>query len=82
VAAPTFLTAHDIAALCRVSQSTVSRWSRFGTGGFPKPLVKEAKMHLFLTAEYVRWVDTLALKRGGVPMPVDARTMKRRRHAA
>jgi hypothetical protein len=81
VQAPTFITGHDIAVLCRVSDSTVSRWSRFGTGGFPKPTVHEGKMHLYLTADYVQWVATKAAQRGDVPMPVDKRTLKRRRYA-
>ena len=82
VQAPTFLTSDDIAALCRVSKSTVSRWSRFGTGGFPKPTVNAGnKMHLFLTADYVQWVAAKAAQRDGVPMPVDKRTMKRQRYA-
>lgn len=82
VEAPTFLTSHDIAELCRVDPSTVSRWARFNTGGFPSATVKQGpKLHLFLTADYVRWVATLASQRGGVPMPTDKRTLKRRRHA-
>jgi predicted DNA-binding transcriptional regulator AlpA len=81
VQAPTFLTAHDIAQLCRVSASTVSRWAKGSIGDFPQPLVKEGtKLHLFLTADYVQWVAAKAAKRDGVPMPVDARTMKRRRY--
>jgi predicted DNA-binding transcriptional regulator AlpA len=82
VQAPTFLTAHDIAQLCRVSESTVSRWARFNVGDFPKPLMTEGtKLRLWRTADFVTWVDTKAAQRDGAPMPVDKRTLKRRRYA-
>ena len=82
VEAPTFITAHDIATLCRVSDATVSRWARFNIGGFPSAAVKQGpKLHLFATADYVRWATSHAAQRGGVPVPVDKRTLKRQRHA-
>lgn len=81
VAAPTMLTTDDIAQLCRVHPCTVTRWVRDHTGGFPQPLPKQGAKHLFLTAEYVQWVAAKAAQRDGVPAPVDARTLKRRRYA-
>jgi predicted DNA-binding transcriptional regulator AlpA len=82
VPAPTFLTSRDIAQLCRVSDSTVSRWARDGTGGFPQALLAEGtKLRLWRTADFVTWVDSKAAQRDGVPVPVDKRALKRRRYA-
>jgi predicted DNA-binding transcriptional regulator AlpA len=81
VPAPTMLTAADLAELCRVDASTVARWARAGTGEFPRPLIVDGKRHLWRTADYVDWVATKAARRAGIPAPVDARTLKRRRHA-
>jgi hypothetical protein len=41
VEAPTMLTSHDLAELTRRSETTVHRWGRDGTEGFPKPIVAE-----------------------------------------
>ena len=35
------LTSHDLAELTRRSETTVHRWGRDGTEGFPKPIVAE-----------------------------------------
>lgn len=70
VLVPTMLTAHDIAELCRVSDDTVLRWARNGTGGFPKPLVRDGgKLRLFLASEYVEWIEAKAVQRDGAPAP-------------
>ena len=82
VQAPTFITAHDIATLCRVDTSTVSRWAKHRVGGFPQALITEGtKLRLWRTVDFVTWVDTKAAQREGVPVPVNVRTMKRRRYA-
>ena len=81
VPAPTMLTAADLAELCRVDPSTVSRWARAGIGDFPRPIIEDGKRHLWRTADYLAWVDTKARRRDGLPAPIDARALKRRRHA-
>jgi len=80
VPAPTMLTAADIGELCRVEPSTVGRWARDATTEFPQPLIV-GRRRLWRTADYVAWVATKAARRDGQPAPVDARTLKRRRHA-
>jgi len=68
VPAPTMLNTHDLAQLMRISESSVTRWARFGTEGFPKPVVSDGtKLRLWLTKDYNSWVAGRE-QRNSVPM--------------
>ena len=63
VAAPTMLTKQDIAALTRVSGSTIDRAVAQGT--FPKPVMRLGLRNpRWLTADYLAWVDEQKAKQG------------------
>jgi hypothetical protein len=68
VAAPTMLTAQDIAGLMGRSSETVSRWARIGYCGFPKPIFSDgARTQLWLTREFNAWVEAQRAGRDAPP---------------
>jgi len=74
------LTSHDLAELTRRSETTVHRWGRDGTEGFPKPIVSEGtKLRLWLTQEYNDWVERLKAQRDGAAVVLPMRRKRRGR---